>query len=165
MTAPVWISSRKAMVAAPTLVGVGVVVIFTLVANWDTLFGQMLIGMDTATAFYPWYSFLGEQLRNGRVPGWNPHTFLGTPFAADPESGWMHLPAMLAFTVLPLEMSARSFVFFQAALAGLSMFAFGRTFGLSSGGAALAAMAYTGSGGFSGHNVFCWAYPRLLAWL
>src|SRR5258708_32239946 len=115
MTAPVWISSRKAMVAAPTLVGVGVVVIFTLVANWDTLFGQMLIGMDTATAFYPWYSFLGEQLRNGRGPGWNPHTFLGTPFAADPESRWTHLPAMMAFTVLPLERAGRRVRFLQTA--------------------------------------------------
>ena len=153
------------MVAAPTLVGVGVVVIFTLVTNWDVVFDQLLIGMDTATAFYPWYSFLGEQLRNGHVPGWNPHTFSGTPFAADPESGWMYLPAMLAFTVLPLEMAARSFVFFQAALAGLSMFALGRTLGLSSGGAALAAVAYAGSGFFAGHNVCCWAYAGVVAWL
>ena len=34
----------------------------------------------------------------------------------------------------------------------------GRTLGLSSAGAALAAVAYTGSGFFAGHNVCCWAY-------
>src|SRR5438132_7376599 len=113
--------------------------------------------MDTATAFYPWYSFLGEQLRAGHVPVWNPHTFSGTPFAADPESGWMYLPAMVAFTLLPLEPAARSFTVFQAPLAGLSMYGLSRALGLSPAGGVLAAVAYTGSGFFAGHNVCCWA--------
>ena len=138
---------------------------FVVVAAWDTLFGQMLIGMDTATAFYPWYTFLGEQLRSGHVPVWNPHVFSGAPFAADPESGWMYLPAMLAFTLLPLEAAARSFVVFHAVLAGLSTYALTRALGLSSLGGALAAMAYTGSGFFAGHNVCCWAYAGVAAWL
>src|SRR5437870_10105198 len=125
----------------------------------------MLIGMDTATAFYPWYTFLGEQLRNGHVPVWNPHTFSGAPFAADPESGWMYLPAMLAFTLLPLEAAARSFVVFHAVLAGLSTYALARALGLSAIGGALAAVAYTGSGFFAGHNVCCWAYASVAAWL
>src|SRR5207248_7644382 len=107
------------------------VLAFTFVANWDVLFGQMLIGMDSATAFYPWYAFLGEQLRNGHIPVWNPHTFAGAPFAADPESGWMYLPAMLAFTLLPIETAARSFIVLQAVLAVLSMFEFAGTFRFS----------------------------------
>jgi hypothetical protein len=45
------------------------------------------------------------------------------------------------------------------------MFALGRTLGLSSAGAALAAVAYTGSGFFAGHNVCCWAYAGVVAWL
>ena len=136
-----------------------------IVIDGGTMFGQMLIGMDTATAFYPWYTFLGEQLRNGHVPVWNPHTFSGAPFAADPESGWMYLPAMLAFTLLPLEAAARSFVVFHAVLAGLSTYALARALGLSAMGGALAAVAYTGSGFFAGHNVCCWAYASVAAWL
>ena len=147
------------------LLALAVVVAFTLVLERDVLFGQMLIGMDTATAFYPWYTFLGEQLRAGHVPVWNPHTFSGAPFAADPESGWMYLPAMLAFTLLPLEAAARSFILFHAALAGLSLYALARALGLSPGGSALAAMAYTGSGFFAGHNACCWAYASVAAWL
>src|SRR4051794_2933298 len=72
----------------------------SVVLEWDRLTGLAWIGMDTATAFYPWYTFLGEQLRAGHIPVWNPYQFAGAPFAADPESGWMYLPAMLAFTLL-----------------------------------------------------------------
>jgi len=147
------------------LLALAVVVAFTLVLERDLLFGQMLIGMDTATAFYPWYTFLGEQLRAGHIPVWNPHTFSGAPFAADPESGWMYLPAMLAFMLLPLETAARGFILFHAALAGLSLYALARVLGLSPGGGALAAIAYAGSGFFAGHNVCCWAYASVAAWL
>ena len=69
---------------------------------WQLLRDGTVIGMDTATAFYPWYAYLGESLRSGHIPMWNPHQFAGTPFAADPESGWTYLPAMLLFTLLPL---------------------------------------------------------------
>ena len=61
-----------------------------------------LLGMDTATAFYPWYVFLGYSVRSGHIPVWNPYQFAGTPFAADPESGWAYLPAMLFFGIVPL---------------------------------------------------------------
>jgi hypothetical protein len=147
------------------LLAVGLLLVFTLVVRWDLLFGQMLIGMDTATAFYPWYTFLGEQLRSGHIPGWNPHQFSGTPFAGDPESGWMYLPAMLAFTFLPLEAAARSFMLFHAALASLSVYGVGRSLGLTIGGSALAAIAYANSGFVEGHTVCCWAYAGVAAWL
>jgi hypothetical protein len=147
------------------VLALGALLAFTLVVEWDLVFGRTLIGMDTATAFYPWYRFLGEQLRSGHIPTWNPHQFSGTPFAADPESGWMYLPAMLAFTFLPLEAAARSYLFFHPALAGASVFGLGRALGLSSGGSLLAAIAYTHSGFFDGHNVCCWAYAAVAAWL
>src|SRR5215475_3593848 len=67
-----------------------VAIICALVAGleWRLLKDGIVIGMDTATGFYPWYSYLGEQLRAGHLPLWNPYQFAGTPFAADPESGW-----------------------------------------------------------------------------
>ena len=156
---------RAILVVPAPLLGPALITAVTLVTQLDLIFGQMLIGMDTATAFYPWYTFLGEQLRAGHIPVWNPHQFSGTPFAADPESGWMYLPAMLAFTLLPLEAGARSFILFHAALAGLSVYAFARALGLSNGGSVLAAIAYADSGFFAGHNVCCWAYASVAAWL
>ena len=70
----------------------------TTVAAWNRLhFDSWLARFDILTFYLPWYAYLGERLRAFDVPGWNPHLFSGTPFAADPQSGWMYLPAMLTF--------------------------------------------------------------------
>src|SRR4051794_28972414 len=74
----------------------------TVVAEGDLLRSDTTLGMDSATQYYPWYYFLGEVLRSGSIPAWNPYQFSGTPFAADPLTGWTYLPAMLLFTFLPL---------------------------------------------------------------
>jgi hypothetical protein len=121
--------------------------------------------MDTATAFFPWYSFLGEQLRQGHLPVWNPHTFSGTPFAGDPESGWMYLPAMLFFSALPLDIAVRASVLFHVLLAALSTYALARSLGANPLGGVLAGTIYAHSGFFEGHNVCCYAYADVAAWL
>jgi hypothetical protein len=133
--------------------------------EWDRLTGPTWIGMDTATAFFPWYSFLGAQLRAGHLPNWNPHTFAGTPFAADPESGWMYLPAMLAFTFLPLDGAVRVDLFFHVLLAALTTYALARVLGFNVFGALLASTIYAHSGFFEGHNICCYAYADVAAWL
>src|SRR5436190_7404854 len=76
--------------------------LLAVVGAWNLLHNENVIGADAATQYYPWYSFLGESLRSGDIPGWNPYQFSGTPFAADPLSGWTYLPAMLLFALLPL---------------------------------------------------------------
>src|SRR4030088_1573777 len=99
--------------------------------------------MDTATAFYPWYTYLGENLRSGHVPMWNPHQFAGTPFAADPESRWTYPPAMLFFTLLPLVQAATGFLLFHGLLAGLATYAFARSLQIPPIGAIASAIAYS----------------------
>jgi hypothetical protein len=121
--------------------------------------------MDTATAFYPWFAFLGEQLRAGHIPTWNPHQFSGAPFAADPESGWMYLPAMLAFTALPMQAAGQSYLLFHVALAATSMYALSRNLGAGPGGGLVAGTAYALSGFFQGHSLCCIAYSSVAAWL
>src|SRR5215831_14192534 len=115
-------------------------------AEWRLLKDGIVIGMDTATGFYPWYSYLGEQLRSGHVPLWNPYQFAGTPFAADPESGWAYLPAMAFFALLPLTAAAADFMSFHVLLAGLSTYALARSLGIPTLGAALSGLAYSLSG-------------------
>jgi hypothetical protein len=149
----------------PDRVGVGVLLLLTLASQWDLLTGGTFIGMDTATAFFPWYAFLGEQLRAGRIPTWNPHQFAGAPFAADPESGWMYLPAMFAFTVLPLDAAAKAYMVFHVALASLSTYALARALGCNTTGGLVAGIAYGFSGFFLGHNACCFAYSGVAAWL
>jgi Bacterial membrane protein YfhO len=131
----------------------------------DLLRDGTVIGMDTATAFYPWYAYLGESLRSGHIPMWNPHQFAGTPFAADPESGWAYLPAMLLFTLLPLTQAANAFMLMHLLLAGLATYVLARSLGIPPIGAVLSAIAYSYSGFFLGHNVCCFAYSSVAAWL
>ena len=102
--------------------------------------------MDTATAFYPWYAYLGESLRSGHIPMWNPHQFAGTPFAADPESGWTYLPAMLLFTALPLVQAANAFLLVHVLLAGLATYALARSLGIPPIGAVVGASPFTAKG-------------------
>jgi hypothetical protein len=134
-------------------------------AEWQLLKDGTLIGMDTATGFYPWYAYLGEQLRGGHIPMWNPYQFAGTPFAGDPESGWAYLPAMLSFSLLPLSAAADAFMTFHVLLAGLATYALARSLGVPSIGALVSAIAYSFSGFFFGHNICCFAYSTVAAWL
>jgi hypothetical protein len=139
--------------------------VLTLIVESDLLRGEPMIGMDTGTAFYPWYSFLGDRLRSGHIPLWNPHQFSGAPFAADPESGWMYLPAMLLFTVLPLDAAAKSYMALHPLLAGLSVYALARTLEMRVAGALLAATSYAATGFLYGHHICCFAYAGVAAWL
>src|SRR5215218_2783064 len=79
----------------------------TLLAQWDLLREEITIGSDAATQYYPFYHLLGESLRSGTIPGWNPYQFSGTPFAADPPHRWTYLPAMQHFAHQPPEGAAK----------------------------------------------------------
>jgi hypothetical protein len=135
------------------------------VAAWQLLHTGTIIGMDTATAFYPWYTFLGAGLRSGHIPLWNPHQFAGTPFAADPESGWAYLPAMLLFTFLAPTPAFNAFVVVHLMLAALGVYALARVIGMPPAGGAVASTAYVYSGFFFGHSVCCFAYSNVATWL
>ncbi len=147
------------------LAAVVVLIVLTLTVEWDLLQGETMIGMDTPTGFYPWYSFLGQRLRAGQLPLWNPHQFSGAPFAADPESGWMYLPAMLLFTVLPLDAAAKSYMLLHLMVAGLAVYALARALEMSVVGALVASTSYASTGFLYGHHLCCFAYAGVTAWL
>lgn len=127
--------------------------------------GGFLTGQDSATQFYPWYGYLGERLRAGQIPEWNPAQFAGAPFAADPQSGWMYLPAMAFFTLLPLGAAIVTFLSFHLLLAGLATSALARLIGISRLGAVVAATAYLGSGVMLGRLPCCPASYELASWV
>jgi hypothetical protein len=146
-------------------VAIAVFCALVFAAEYQLLKDGTVMGMDAATGFYPWYVYLGERLRSGHVPMWNPYQFAGTPFAGDPESGWAYLPAMALFTGLPLTAAADGLMTFHVLLAGLSTYALARTLGVPSIGALVSAIAYSFSGFFFGHNICCFAYSTVAAWL
>jgi hypothetical protein len=147
-----------------------VVVVFvlfalTVVGSWDLLGTETIVGMDAAAQAYPWYSFLGESLSSGDIPGWNPHQFSGTPFAADPLSGWTYLPAMLLFSLLPLAAAAKSYLFLHLLLAGLFTYALARSLGIRIPGSLLAAVAYEFNGFLYLSNTCCFGHVPVVCWL
>ncbi len=142
-----------------------VLVVLTLIAGWPLVSGGIVVGKDSISQFYPWYSFLGESLRSGDVPGWNPHQFSGAPFAGDPLSGWTYLPAMLLFTLLPLAVAASIYVLFHLLLAGLGTYALARVLRMNVAGSLLAAVAYEYTGYMYYRDICCFAYSGVSSWL
>ena len=129
-------------------------------AMWQLLRSGTVVGMDTATGFYPWYAYLGENLRHGRIPLWNPYQFGGTPFAADPESGWTYLPAMLLFALLHLDLAAGAYMAFHLVLAAGATYALARSLDMHPWGAFVSAVAYSLSGSFSATTCVASRTPR-----
>ncbi|MBA2441430.1 MAG: hypothetical protein H0V53_03360, partial [Rubrobacter sp.] len=157
--------AARAAASRPDAAAVALILVLTAVAEWRVLAGGTMIGMDSATQFYPWYSYLGERLSSGELPGWNPHLLSGEPFAASPLSGWSYLPAMALFALLPLVWAAGAYLVLHLLLAGLSVYALGRTLGLGAAGALFAAVAYEFSGYLYVRHTCCFAYSGVVAWL
>lgn len=147
------------------LPGVAVVTAIVVLAMAYLTAGGILTGQDAATQFYPWYGFLGEGLRAGRIPEWNPSQFAGAPFAADPQSGWTYVPAMVLFTLLPRVAAIVAFLAFHLWLAGVACWALARLIGISRVGALVAAVAYMGSGVMLGRLPCCPASYELATWV
>ncbi len=137
----------------------------TVVGEWDLLRNEITLGSDAATQYYPFYYLLGEILRSGSIPAWNPYQFSGTPFAADPLTGWTYLPAMLLFSFLPIAAAVKGLMFSHLLLAGLFTYTLARVLGMGTQGALLAAVAYEYSGLFYVQNTCCLQYIGVMSWL
>jgi hypothetical protein len=138
----------------------------TALVAWNRLtFDSWLTRFDLFTFFLPWYTFLGERLRDFAVPGWNPHLFSGAPFAGDPESGWMYLPAMLFFSLLAPLAAFKGMVAFQLVVAALSTYGLARVLGMGPLASLVAAVVYL-TGPFLHWNTYCCLiFGQFGAWL
>ncbi|MEP7059586.1 MAG: YfhO family protein [Actinomycetota bacterium] len=98
---------------------------------------------DILAFWLPRFTFLGRSLASGHIPLWNPFEMAGYRFAADPQSGWLYLPAMTFFSWLDPGRAMRALIVFNPLLAGLGMYWFLRKESLvrpaaTAGGACLA---------------------------
>lgn len=111
------------------VLAVGVLVLAVLAFYWPLFFTESWIpkgGGDLSSFIYPIYVFAARWLKRGVIPLWNPHLYLGMPFAADNQSGLFYPINLLFFLIAPeltyetVELMAVTHVF----LAGLFTYLF-----------------------------------------
>ncbi len=127
--------------AGASLLGPLLIVLAVLILLHEFVLGGRIGNGDPPTYWLPTWCYLGKSLAAGHIPAWNPYSMAGAPFAADPQSGWMYVPAMLLFTALRCDQAIRWMLVLQPLLAGLGIFAFLRTEGLSRVGATVGGVA------------------------
>ena len=145
--------------------GVAATVVVTGVIFFGLLEGASVLGIDSAIQFYPLYGLLGNQIRNGDLPFWNNHIYGGMPLIADPQSGWMYLPAMLAFLITPIYIAIKLFMVFHLLLTGLATYVLGRLLGFGWLAAAATVVAYQLSGWMVFRSGCCTVELDVAAWL
>ena len=125
-------TSGRARAAAAALAGPVLIVAVTLFVLRGFVFEGLLTNdhPDLLSFWLPRWSFLGSSLANGHVPLWNPYEMAGYRFAADPQSGWLYVPPMLFFSVLPRGTALAAMIALHPLLAGIGLLAFLRTEGL-----------------------------------
>ena len=160
-------SHRILAPAVADLIAIGALLIITAVVAANRFaFDSWLTRMDLLTFFLPWYSFLGDRLREFAVPGWNPHLFSGAPFAGDPESGWMYAPAMAAFTLIGEATAAfKGMVVLHLVIAGLTTYAFARVLGLGAFASFTAAALYITGPFLHWSTHCCLIFSQFATWI
>ena len=92
-------------------------------------YDNWISGFDTFTFFVPAFGYIGDRLREGQIPAWNPYFSSGAPMAGDAGGGWMYLPVMLAFALFPLVTAFKVMVLIQSLIGGVATYLFGRRIG------------------------------------
>ena len=147
-------------VAGPLLIVVAVVTVMHGFALGGRISNQH---PDILGFWLPNYCFLGRTLMSGHIAAWDPYVMGGVPFAADPQSGWLYLPAMALFTALPCGAAMAAFIVFQPILGGLGLYAFLRSEGLRRPAATLAGLGLALPLASSRLGLFL-PFPASLAW-
>src|SRR6266496_1139677 len=86
---------------------------------------QMIIGQDTLTLQWYIYSHFVESIKSGTIPFWDPYTFSGTPFLANPLLTPFY-PFILLFFLFPIKQAFSIVIALHLFLAGIFMYRYMR---------------------------------------
>ena len=114
-------------VAGPALIVVSVLVALRGIAFLPRLTDQH---PDVLSFWLPRSCLLGRSIAQGHVPLWNPFEMIGTPFAADAQSGWLSLTSMATSLLSGCGGGLRAQIVLHPILAGLGLWWFLRGEGL-----------------------------------
>jgi hypothetical protein len=140
-------------------------VALTLLFFWKILLTNMiLVGVDTFLYFYPYKTYVAEALRQGRLPLWNPHLFMGAPLLANSQVGLFY-PLNWPFIWLDAPKQVAWSIGLHIALAGIFMLTYTRhSLRLGWPGAMVAAILFA-FGGYLGAQVEHINQLNAAAWL
>jgi len=139
--------------------------LLTLAATWKLTLGDRIIARgDLLLYFYPLRDYASQAIREGRLPLWNPYTFMGAPFLANSQVGFFY-PFNVLTAWLPVERAVSWNIALHLAIAVLGAYALARRgFALSRLAAFASAVAF-GLGGYLGAQVEHLNQLQVLAWL
>jgi len=96
---------------------------------------------DVLRELYPWRRLAIDEIKQGRLPIWNPYNFSGAPLLANDQSAVLY-PLNIIFFLLPFDIAWSTLVILQPVLGSLFFFLFATTIGISPWGAILGAIAF-----------------------
>ncbi len=111
---------------------------------------------DLISQIYPWKLLTIRSWKNGEIPLWNPYSFSGTVHAGNYQSA-VFSPVNAVFFFLPFIDAWSIMILLQPLLAGIFMYAFLVSLGLSLGGITIGSVAFM----FSGFMTTWMAYGTL----
>ena len=110
-----------------------------------------VVPWDSKNHFYPMFRFLGDALRHGTVPLWNPYHFGGYPAVADPQS-LIFTPSMILFALVAPDAGMATFdavIAGHLLLGGIAMLGLARRWLWHPTAGVLAALVFTLGGAAS----------------
>jgi hypothetical protein len=136
--------------AHPDLVAAALLAVAALLFYYPLVFlGRAVVDYDAFVYFYPQRAFLGQALRHGQLPLWNPYLFMGAPFLANPQAAVLY-PFSWLFAIGPVWVGYSAQLVLHSFLAAWFMYLFARhALGCLPLAAATGGLAY----GFSGFAV------------
>lgn len=126
--------------------------------------GVVAYERDTATFYYPLFTWAAQQLREGQFPLWTPEIFGGYPAFADGEIGLASPIVLLALVALPVDTAFVLLRLFHVAVAALGAYWLARAWRLPRSASVLAGLTFS-LGSFLQAHLHHENIVRTAAWL
>lgn len=127
--------------------------------------GQGVFGHhDLRHHHLPWRAWAAQRWGAGEVPWWASGAANGFPLLAEGEGGFLYLPTMLLFVLLPNGLALNWSVLGHHVLAAMGMWAFARAIGLRQAAPVLVGLAWGFSGFLVSHTLYL-GMQNGLAWV
>lgn len=96
---------------------------------------------DVLRELYPWKHLVIDEIKQGRLPLWNPYNFSGSPLLANHQSAVLY-PLNILYLLLPFDVAWAALVVLQPIMGAIFFFLYATIIGISPWGAIVGAIAF-----------------------